>query len=59
MVNNVVNQYNKRISILPSDATYEVVIDVRGQDYTQEMLDDIVTKITQKSNGEIIVSFIN
>ena len=57
LVNNVVNQYNQRISILPDNTNYEVVIDVRGQEWTQDMLDDIVTRITQRTNGEVTVSF--
>lgn len=51
------NQYNQRISILPDNTNYEVVIDVRGQEWTQDMLDDIVTRITQRTNGEVTVSF--
>lgn len=57
LVNNVVNQYNHRATILPSGTNYEVVIDVRGQDWTQDMLDDIVNRIAQRTSGKVIVSF--
>lgn len=58
MVNNVISQYNQRISMFPADTNYEVVIDVRGQSWSQAMLDDVTNRIRQLSNGEIIVSFI-
>ena len=58
LVYNVVNQYNDRLNKLPSGTTYEVFIDVRGQAWTQAMLDDIYDRITQQTNGEIIVNFI-
>lgn len=58
LINNVVNQYKNRINYLPEYHTYEVVIDVRGQNWTQDMLNEIVAKISEKTNGEIIISFI-
>ncbi|MBR6506073.1 MAG: DNRLRE domain-containing protein [Clostridia bacterium] len=58
LVYNVVNQYNDRLNKLPSGTTYEVFIDVRGQAWTQAMLDNIYDRITQQTNGEIIVNFI-
>ncbi len=58
LVYNVVNQYNNRLNKLPSGTTYEVFIDVRGQAWTQAMLDDIYNRINQQTNGEIIVNFI-
>jgi hypothetical protein len=54
---HVCSDEDQRISILPDNTNYEVVIDVRGQEWTQDMLDDIVTRITQRTNGEVTVSF--
>lgn len=58
LVNNVVNQYDNRINILPASTKYEVVVDVRGQSWSQDMLDDILSRITQRTNGKVAVSFV-
>ena len=47
----------QRLSKLPTNTIYEVVIDVRGQEWTQDILDDIAARITDKTDGKIIVSF--
>ena len=57
LINNVVTQYNTRVNIFPSGTTFEVVIDVRGQSWTQEILDEIVERITSRTNGQMTVSF--
>lgn len=33
--------YDNCINILPASTKYEVVVDVRGQSWSQDMLDDI------------------
>ena len=59
LVRNVADQYNKRVLIFPNDTSFEVVIDVRGQAWTQEMLDDITHRIIEQTNGNMTVSFMN
>ena len=54
----MVAQYEKRVPVFYSDTTYEVAIDVRGQDWTIEMLEYIVEQISTKTNGKMIVCFI-
>ena len=58
LVNNVVNQYSKRVTVFPIDTTYDVVIDIRGQSWTQDMLNEIITAISSKTAGKMGVSFI-
>ena len=58
LVNNVVVQYNQRKSLMPSDTTFEVVIDVRGQDWTYDMLNELISRITEATNVDLSVSFI-
>lgn len=50
--------YDNRINILPASTKYEVVVDVRGQSWSQDMLDDILSRITQRTNGKVAVSFV-
>lgn len=58
LVNNVIEQYNHRVGILPENTKYEVLIDVRGQAWTQDMLNEVSVRIAQRSDGKIIVSFL-
>lgn len=51
------NQYNQRVTIFPKDTTYEVMVDVGGQSWTQEMLSDIKNKISTLTNGNVTVNF--
>ena len=59
LANNVSAQYNQRVNVFPSQTTYEVRIDVRGQVYDQAMLDDIRNKIQIGTGGNMSVKFIN
>ena len=58
LVNNVKAQYYQRVAVFPSNTSFEVTIDVRGQNWTQDILDEIVSRITQETNGNVSVSFI-
>lgn len=45
LIKNIVGQYEKRLVNLPDDMIQNIYIDVRGQEYTEEMLDVIKNKI--------------
>lgn len=58
LVNNVVKQYQKRVEVFPQNTIFEVLIDVRGQNWTQDMLDEITNRISNLTSNKMIVSFI-
>ena len=58
LINVIIRQYEERLQVFPSGLQYEVRIDVRGQNYTPSMLDEIRTKIGEKSNNKIETKFI-
>lgn len=58
LANNVANQYNQRVNVFPMGTQYEVMVDLRGQAWTQLMKDDIITKITNLTNGNVYVQFL-
>ncbi len=58
LVNNVVNQYNQRSQIFPTGTTYEVVIDVRGQSWVQTELDSLSQTISNRTDGNMTVTFL-
>ncbi|MCM3311143.1 LXG domain-containing protein [Psychrobacillus sp. MER TA 17] len=56
LIRNVSKQINKRISDLPEQTKQSVIIDVRGQNVSRDVLRDIKQKINERTNdvAEII-----
>ncbi|MCI6272026.1 MAG: hypothetical protein MR601_03655, partial [Erysipelotrichaceae bacterium] len=48
LIKNIVGQYEKRLVNLPDGMIQNIYIDVRGQEYTEEMLEVIKNKILEK-----------
>lgn len=57
LANNVSKQVNQRITNLPGGTKQTIVVDVRGQNYTNGMLDDIVKRITEKCDVSVDIKF--
>jgi len=57
LVNNVSKQINERIKNLPEGTKQIIVIDVRGQNYTQDILDSIVSRIMSKTKVKVEIRF--
>ena len=57
LVNIVSEQVNKRVNDLPADTKQSVMIDVRGQDVSKEVLRDIKNAIDQKTGGAAEIIF--
>lgn len=57
LVNNVSNQVNKRINDLPSGTSQTVIIDVRGQNVSNDVLRGIRDSITEKTGGNVQIQF--
>lgn len=57
LANNITNQYNNRVNMFP-DATIEFRVDVYGQAYTQDMLDDVLNRVRDLLGNSDMVSFI-
>jgi hypothetical protein len=57
LVNNVSKQVEKRLSDLPSGTKQSVIIDIRGQNVSDEILDELYEKIMKKNNGKVDIRF--
>ena len=57
MVNNVSKQMEKRINDLPNGTKQTVMIDIRGQNVSDEILDELYEKIMNKTNGKVDIRF--
>ena len=57
LANNVANQYNQRVGVFSAGTSYEVVIDVYGQNWTQPMLTDVETRIWNLTGNQVDVVF--
>ena len=57
LVNNVSKQVEKRISDLPDGTKQSVIIDIRGQDVSDEILEGLYEKIMNKTNGNVDIRF--
>ncbi|MBL5773164.1 hypothetical protein B5V88_12625 [Heyndrickxia sporothermodurans] len=57
LIRNVSKQINKRISDLPYKTKQSVIIDVRGQNVTRDVLRDIKQKINGRTNGVAEIIF--
>ncbi|MFJ7934368.1 T7SS effector LXG polymorphic toxin [Sporosarcina sp. NPDC096371] len=57
LVNNVSKQVEKRLSDLPSDTKQSVIIDIRGQNVSDEILDELYEKIMNKTNSKVDIRF--
>lgn len=56
LANNIANQYNDRISMFIG-ADIEFKVDVVGQDYTEEMLTDILDLVENRTGRRNLVYF--
>ncbi|VYT97218.1 hypothetical protein [Clostridium tertium] len=57
LINNISNQVNKRITDLPSGTSQTIIIDVRGQNVSNDVLRSIRDKILEKSNVNVNIQF--
>lgn len=57
LANNVINQYNQRVSVFPTGTKFEVRIDITGQSWTQSILDAIASAIETGTGGNMTVAF--
>ncbi len=57
LIRNVSKQINKRISDLPEQTRQSVIIDVRGQNITRDVLRDIKQKINERTNDAAEIIF--
>ena len=57
LANNIASQYNKRKSLF-SGAQIDIKVDVFGQAYTQDMLDDICNRVQNLLGDSSMVKFI-
>mgnify|MGYP003302809988 CR=1 FL=1 len=57
LINIVSNQVNQRISDLPSSTKQTIIIDVRGQQITNDVLRQIRTSILEKCNTDVLIQF--
>ncbi|WP_142385324.1 pre-toxin TG domain-containing protein [Bacillus sp. UMB0728] len=57
LVNNVSKQVEKRLSDLPNGTKQSVIIDIRGQNVSDEILDKLYEKIMNKTNGKVDIRF--
>lgn len=53
LVRNIAGQVEQRVTHLPPDTTQRIVIDVRGQDVTSEMLEKLGARIERKTGGVV------
>ncbi|MEK4628243.1 pre-toxin TG domain-containing protein [Solibacillus sp. FSL R7-0682] len=51
LIRNVSKQVNKRMSDLPENTKQTVIIDVRGQNVSRDVLRDVKQKINERTNG--------
>ena len=58
LANNVSKQVNKRINNLPPFTEQTIVIDVRGQNYTNEILRKIIAQITARCKIKVKIIFL-
>jgi len=56
-VNNISKQVEKRLSDLPSGTKQSVIIDIRGQNVSDEILEKLYEKIMEKTNGKVEIRF--
>ncbi|QPA32240.1 pre-toxin TG domain-containing protein [Thermaerobacillus caldiproteolyticus] len=57
LVNNISTQVEKRLSDLPRGTKQTVIIDIRGQNVSEEILDDLYDRIMKKTNGKVNIRF--
>ncbi|QPA30751.1 hypothetical protein [Thermaerobacillus caldiproteolyticus] len=57
LVRNVSKQINKRINDLPSGTKQTVIIDVRGQSISRDVLRDVRNRINERTNGVAEIIF--
>ncbi|AOP16108.1 hypothetical protein ETA57_15595 [Bacillus licheniformis] len=57
LVNNVSKQVEKRLTDLPNNTKQTVIIDIRGQSVSEEIMDDLYDRIMKKTNGRADIKF--
>ncbi|CEK35514.1 hypothetical protein UMC2_38321 [[Clostridium] sordellii] len=57
MIRNISGQVNKRIKDLPAGTSQTIIIDVRGQNVSNDVLRSIRDKILEKSNVDVNIQF--
>ncbi len=57
LISNVTKQINKRIHDLPENTAQTVIIDVRGQEISRDVLRDVRNRINEKAEVEVEIIF--
>lgn len=57
LANNISKQVNQRVANLPKGTKQTIVIDLRGQVYTNTILENIINKITGKCIVDVEIIF--
>lgn len=57
LVRNIAKQYQQRIGNLPSGTRQTVLIDIRGQNISNDSLSSLYNSIMQRTNNGITVRF--
>ncbi|MET3656329.1 hypothetical protein [Sporosarcina psychrophila] len=57
LVNNVSKQVVKRLRDLSGGSKQSVIIDIRGQNVSDGILDELYGKIMKKTNGKVDIRF--
>lgn len=58
LANNIASQYNNRQVMFPN-ATIDFVVDIYGQAYTSEMIDDVLSRVYELLGSSDMINFIN
>lgn len=56
-MNNISKQVEKRLSDLPIGTKQIVIIDIRGQNVSDETLEKLYEKIMEKTKGKVEIRF--
>lgn len=59
LANNIYEQYNKRIDMFGDNIKIEFVVDVRGQKYTEDILNDIESRVSTLTGKNNLITILN
>jgi toxin YqcG len=57
LIRNVSNQVSKRLKDLPPNTKQTIIIDVRGQNVTNDVLRSIRNEIIENTSGKVEIRF--
>jgi hypothetical protein len=57
LANNIAKQYQQRLVNLPEGTKQTVIIDIRGQNVTEEVIGELYNSIVSKTDGNVEIKF--